>query len=109
MPFSCLWLLPVKPRQAQEEEIWEFCKALRPQERRPGPGILRPSHKYVLGPEQGACALESLTVRDKDTALTCARCPQEGVTWGIRGGRWESSGSPFGFNQGLPQSGHVQC
>lgn len=52
MPFSSLWLLPVKPHQAREEEIWEFCKALRPQERRPGPGILHPSHIYMLGPEQ---------------------------------------------------------
>lgn len=69
MPFSFLWLLPVKPHQAREEEIWEFCKALRPQERRPEPGILHPSHKYMLGPEQGACTPESLTIRDKDTAV----------------------------------------
>lgn len=31
------------------------------------------------------------------------------MTWGVREGPWESSGSPFGFDKNLPQFGHVQC
>lgn len=78
-------------------------------------GSLASFHKHMLSPEQECFYPGVSRQRQGQGSVTRALqghlMPRGGVTavtWGVREGPWESSGSPFAFYQGLPQLGHVQ-